>query len=455
MHVSVEDDETPAGQPDKDIARYASLGLMANPFMVTSYEAEPGVGCEIAAGGNRLLSAIIARSLEESPKPLWVEKSEETPPSYCLFAVSHAERSLATDDTINVLYAYVQLFMMKKGLVRSTLGVVAERLAFRSPERTLRFYVAMALAAPDDSLASYQVLGPERLDEFVSRFSIDPDEAVEAVLGSPEIERRPEIAEEFDPRLLGLASDDEEAETAEEVDASLGDAPGTELLLEEAAEDSEDDSRAMLDYLVEYARVHVSPVIGRALRVYRERGMAAFSDELRVTKAPRKTLAKLVQFAGLRYQKVAFIYDAFESWSKIDQGLRSRLVGAMSELRWNTDGYAFPVFILLPGEAPELEEVFGQGDRMKWHFTGLLPLQEHYDEIIPEVVNNWLAAAGLPGAEPITLEDQILSDLTSASGGSLRRFIGMARAAFESASERGVSELDGQARAAAMAEGVE
>ena len=56
--------------------------------------------------------------------------------------------------------------MMRKGRVRSTFGVVGERIAFRSFECTLAAYIATVLAEPDDQLASYQVLGPEGLAEF-------------------------------------------------------------------------------------------------------------------------------------------------------------------------------------------------------------------------------------------------------------------------------------------------
>ena len=50
-------------------------------------------------------------------------------------------------------------------------------------------------------------------------------------------------------------------------------------------------TRAVLDYLIEYTRAHLSPVIARGLRMYRERGLSALAEELKITKAPRKTLA--------------------------------------------------------------------------------------------------------------------------------------------------------------------
>ena len=61
--------------------------------------------------------------------------------------MAHAEASLATDDTLNVLYAYVMLFMLKIGVTRATLGGLAERLSFRDFESTLALYVARIVDA--------------------------------------------------------------------------------------------------------------------------------------------------------------------------------------------------------------------------------------------------------------------------------------------------------------------
>lgn len=452
--MSHEDDLATGAASPHDIARYESLGLIANPFAAASGEGDAGVACEIAAAGNSLLVAILNRSKEEAPKPLWVEKAD-IPSFYPLTAGSHAEASLAVDDSLNVMYSYVHLFMWRVGLVRATLGVLAERVAFRTFERTLELYIAKVLESPDVELASFAVLGSDRLDAFGSSFAKDPQAAITAVFGEPEIERRPELAEAFDLRRQGLEEDGEESEASPEIDATIGDAPGTQQLMEEAAANRDEDAHALLDYFVEHTRVHLSAVIGRGLRVYHDRGMTALSEELKITKAPRKTLAALIQFADLRYRKVALIYDAFESWVEIDPSLRSKLVGSMSDIRWNNDKNAFIVIMAIPGEAPELEEVFGQGDRLSWDFSGLVPLQEHPDEILEDVVNGWLKSAALEDSRVFTLDDPVLAELISAAEGSLRSFVGMASAAFESAADRGVAELDAASLEAGKAKGAE
>jgi hypothetical protein len=209
------------------------------------------------------------------------------------------------------------------------------------------------------------------------------------------------------------------------------------------------DVAVVLDYVVEYTKVHFSPVIARGLRAYRERGMAAFSEELRITKAPRKSLGKVVDFALLRYNKVAFIYDMFQNWHDIDTELRLNLVGSLSELRWKTVGSGFPVIIATPGEVPELEEAFGHGTRLPWQFKGLIPLQESPDVILPDVVNGWLEAAALLGSKPMTLEDPVLASVLDLADNSLSKFIAMAKASVDDAARRGVDHLDEMALEAA------
>jgi hypothetical protein len=448
--VTLESDLNIDGLPVRDISRYASLGLLANPFEASLETEEPGVQCEIAAQANKLLSAILEKTYEDQPKPIWVEKTD-LPSYYALTAGAMVESTLARDESFNVLYAYVQLFMMKIGPVRATLGITSERISFREFDQTLAAYVARVLAEPDTDLPSYQILGPQRLADFAARFEVDPLGELAMVFGEPEIERRPELAEHGDLRRLEFDSDGVEADSDREVDEFILDAPGTDVLLAETADAMDDDATAILDYLVEYTREHLSAVLARGFRVYRERGIAALSDELRITKAPRKTLAKLIEFAGVRYRKCVFIFDAFENWLQIAPDLRAELVGSFTDLRWKLAGGSFPVFIVAEGEAPELEETFGGGARIVWDFAGLAAAQEQEDVIVDGMVDAWLASASLASATPLTVDDGVLSAIREASGGSLKAFCRGAYAAFEDAVGRGVSVLDDSALAAGKA----
>jgi hypothetical protein len=430
--------------------RYQSLGLLANPFAGSLDPDEPAVTCEIQAAGNRLLGAIWSAAQEDAPKPIRVDKNPDIPPSYALAAVSHAERSLAADDSLNVLYAYVQLFMFRMGVTRATLGVIAERLSFRDFESVLVPYVAKVLQEPDESLASYSVVGPDGLADFADKFGEDPVTAVRSIFGDEEIERHQELIGAIDPRRGGLEDEGEEDDDAIEVDETIGDAPGTAVLLAQSAA-APDDGAPVLDYLIDYTRAHLSPVVARGLRLYRERGLAALAEELKITKAPRKTLGKLIDLAMLRYGKVALLFDEFEHWSEIPVDLRSQVVASMTSMRWKLAGVAVMVLMLAAGEAPELEETFAGGPVIGWGFDNLAQIQDSPDGIDSVVINDWLASAALPGTEPITADDPGVRRLMDASGGSLSSLLDLGRAAIEHAAERHALCIDDDAVAAAIA----
>lgn len=434
-----------------EAARYRPLGLIGNPFSPSGSEGY-GIGIELAieAEANRLLVAIEAASRQEAPKPILVSKSNDIPGFYPLRAISVVEGALIGDDSLNVLHAYVQLFFMRRGRVRSTLGVVGERLVFRSFERTLAAYIGQILKHPDPELAAYQVLGPDALAQFALRFEEDPLAAVEERFGAAELERRPELAEVADLRLAGLEHDVEEVDTSEEVDETLGNAPGAGIALPEEVKGD-----ALVDYVVEYTAKHLSRVVARGLRAYVERGLSAMSTELRVTKAPRKTLAAVTRLAGVRFNKTAIIYDGFESWVSIEPELRQTIVGTLSEMRWLLDGMAVFVFLLEEGRVPELEEHFGAGTRLRWDFPSLIRLQEAPDELDAAIVDSWLAAATLEGSAPLTMSDPILRTLADEAGGSLKRFVSTAAVAIEDAAERGCGTLDEAALEAARAHAIE
>lgn len=444
-----------AVQQEPDMSRYESLGLLANPFDGVSEPTEPAITCETLAAGNRLLGALYAASFEDAPRPIRVIKDADIPSSYSLAAGAHAEHSLAVDETLNILHAYIQLFMFKNGVMRGTLGVLAERLAFRDIVKTLVPFVREAFAQPDESLPSWTALGPEQAAVFVERFDADPESALVAVLGEQEVERHEELIEVLDPRRGDLEDDGDEEDVTQEIDETVGDAPGTAVLLAASAQ-IDDENRAVLDYLVEYTRVHLSPVLARGLRMYRERGLSALSEELKITKAPRKTAGKLAQLATMRFRKIALLYDEFGNWPEIPADLRSQIVGSLTRLRWKLDGQAVMVLMLANGEAPELEEALSGGSTVDWTFKNVYTIQEHPNAINEAVVNDWIASATVPGTTPATLADSAYRRLVSESGGDVLRFITLAHAAVELAANRratAIGDEDVDAALAAVSEG--
>lgn len=423
------------------MSRYESLGLLANPFDGVSEPTESAVTCEILAAGNRLLGAIHAAASEDAPRPIRVLKDTDIPSSYTLAAGAHAEHSLAVDDSLNVLHAYVQMFMFKNGVMRGTLGVVAERLAFRDFMTTLAPFVRTAFTQPDETLPSWTALGPEQAASFVERFEADAAGALVAVLGEEEVERHEELIEVLDPRRGDLEDDGDEEDVTQEIDETVGDAPGTAVLLAASAQ-ADDENKAVLDYLVEYTQVHLSPVVARGLRMYRERGLSALSEELKITKAPRKTLGKLAELATLRFRKIAFLYDEFAYWPEIPADLRSQIVGSLTRLRWKLDGHAVMVLMLANGEAPELEEALSGPTVVDWTFKNLYALQDAPNVIAESVVNDWIASATVPGREPANLSDAGYARLVGESQGDLKWFITLAHAAVEFAALRRADAIE-------------
>ena len=390
--------------------------------------------------------------MRHKAKPIVVFKSELMPAYYHNRAISRVERSLATDEGLDVLHAYILMFMMRLGRVRATLQIVAERLAFRDFDTTLALYVEKILAEPDDSLIAYQVLGEEALAAYQARFAEDPARAVADVFGIAKVERRPELAEVADTRSMDLLSDVEEDDSAPELDGAIGDAPGTEMIIAEEAPPGEDVERAILDYLVEYTKVHLSPVIARALRVYQDRGLVALTAELTITKAPRKTLSALVRFARIRFRKIVLIYDGFDNWAQTPADLRSQIAGTLSELRWMLESDAVVAILVERGRSARTPRTVRLGhDSSNGTFPDLIALEEAPDAIDVAMIDRWLAAAAAPAAAPLTVGDPVLSELLDGAEGSLKAFSLAAGIAIENAADRGVAALDAEALEAGKA----
>ena len=433
--------------------RYKPLGLVANPFSAKADDpVQVAIELDVASEGRRLLAAIVSAAGQEKARPIVVTKYP-IPSYYPLRAIAGVEYEIANDDSVGVLHAYVQMYMMHIGRIRSTLGILGERLAFRSFDKTLAIYLGTIVDEPDTDLISFQVLGEEAWAAFVSRYREDPAAAVEYVFGELEVERRPELAIVSDIRLTRLEVDASEEEETPEVDSTIGEPPGADVVLAEEADghEQQDESLAVLDYIVEYTKEHLSPVIARGLRRYRERGLAAMSDEFRITKAPRKTLAALVKLARMRFRKVALIYDGFDSWAGVPNELRSQIAGSLSEMRWMLESDAVMVLLLEQDTVPELDEQFGAGVRVDWRFDNISRIFDLKDEIDPNIVNTWLETAAAPGREPLTLANEVLSAIVDAAEGSLMRFATMAAAAIDDAADRGIASLDQAALEAGLA----
>ncbi|MCG2806691.1 MAG: hypothetical protein L6413_00270, partial [Coriobacteriia bacterium] len=358
------------------------------------------------------------------------------------------------DESLNVLHAYVQLFMMRQGRLRAILAILAERLVFRDLVGTLVLYFKDVLSEPDPSLTSYQALSPDDMAAFVADFDEDPRGTIERYFGAPDIERRPEFADIADMRLSSLEADVDPEDDLQEVDSTVAEALGAHD--EPPALEADTDAQApnpagVADYLIEYTREHLSPVIARALRVYRSRGLAAAAAELKVTKAPRKTLSALAKLARVRYSGVAIILDGFDNWAGVPAETRIKIAGTLFELQMLLAPDAFFVFAGEQGLASEIDNVFGSAQCVEWEFPNLVEIEQDPDCLTSEIVDRWCSAAAMAGSLTLSAIDPVLAQLMVEAEGSLTGFVRMAAAAVEDAAVRASTALDEHSLAVGLA----
>jgi len=409
---------------------YRSIGLVANPFTRVRTRDGEGIGTslEIQSAGNRLLAAVDVMADKPRSGVLWVEKTGGVPPYYYNAALIYAQHELISDDELNILLAYIQLFTAKVGRVRSVLNVIAERLATRSFEVTLARFLDKMIAEPDVDLLEVEGTR-EAWDAFCVEFAADRVAAVEKVLGTCELLRETAAAKPTDTRAVALDSEPEESDDSEETDIF------TEALPVPIAPEERTDP--VLEYIVGYARTHYSPVMARGLRVYLRDGAGPMAEELKITKAPRKTLGVLLEFATLRYRKALMLFDGFDNWAAMSSELKIKYIASLAEVRARSGESAMMAFLVPTDVAPELEDQFSGPNRLRMAFPGVPVLGTDGTVLDAAVVANWLESAVLPGAEVPKLEDTPLSGLLSAAEGDLETFRAQAEEYVSKAAARG------------------
>lgn len=445
--------------------QYRKLGLIQNPFLLHEVASgdQAAYQLEIRAMALLLLRAIDANANVENPAPIWVTKSKVNY-VFPLQSVTAVQYFLVNDESLNLFYSYVQLFMLKNGRIASTLQTVGERVALADFHKTLEAYIAAEpFANPDTTLESYELLGAETFDRLRERFTQSPEECVIEWFGKPGVfERNDEFGDFIDMRARFLETD---IETEQDGEDEVGDLPalagtGIELSSEDVAEqralseasDAEIEGALISDYIVSYVREHLSPVLARGIIGYRDRGLDAVIGEFKVTRAPRKTLAALVKFAMYRRRSGVMVYDGFEQWNMVEPEIRQKIAVSMTEMRLSVQGMASMVFLMEPNLCAELEDLFGHQLRVDWDFAGLAMVEPRAKTVSQELVNRWLAAASLDEGAPLSLETcPALGALYESCEHSIDEFIGAAYTAIEDAVERGVTELDERSVESGMA----
>lgn len=383
---------------------YRGIGLMANPFRTSlrddALDAPAQVTCHAEA--LRLMVALDAEADRERARPVWVTKSEDIPDFYTRTPLSETLSVLSVSDELNLLAAYVPFFMMRRGKIRSSLEMVAEKLAGQDFAFTAACFARAALSDPDLELLETAGLSLPEAAELAKRFDDSPREMSTEVFGPdvPTRESGPGVEEIVGDGALRMGKLEVDPETDDEETGA-----DTKIDDEEAGADTEDSGETpSLIYLKTYARKHISPVVARGLEAYIEGGSYALAQELKITKAPRKTLAALGRFATYRFRKVVIVYDQFASWPLAPEDLRVRIAGALAEIRMLLSTTGTLVFLADDHELPEIKEQFSGAREVLWSMSPLLEEVSGESSIPSGLVNFALSAASLSAEIPPQLQ---------------------------------------------------
>jgi len=246
-----------------------------------------------------------------------------------------------------------------------------------------------ALEELDDSLPEFADV--ERIDvsAFIAALKADPEVGAEAIFG-PFLDVREGAAQLMDVMRDSLKrqeshevdpeESDDEGETGDEDEPSTSPPEPTAAEVEQLA---------LSNYVLAWSKAHISPVVARGLRVYRQSGADAMAQEFKVTRAPRKTLGALARFATGYYRAVVVVYDQLDGWHAVPDDLRIKIVSTLSTMRWTLKGHGILAFAAPHGLVPELEEQFGAASGVEWEGTELLALQKGEAESFPAIAR-WL-----------------------------------------------------------------
>ncbi len=400
-------------------SRFEGLGLIADPFAVIDDGSADSAGIKltIRAASLRLLCAIETSLSDPDHPAIVIEKTDQVPGYFSVASLGGVLTEFASESLVKgVVPAYIPLDMMRVGRVRAALGAFAERIDNGSPDSLIAVWALKSLDEPDIELREWLELSVHGFDETQLRASLEnePVDTVARVFGAP-VESR-QGADDFESlmrvsttRQSRLAADPEDdgspVATEDAVDDPFAEVFVTPLgAVDDTALESGDESaisdELFGDYVIAYVREHLSPVVARGIGAYRAQGCASMVEELKVTKAPTKTLHALLRFAQGTYRSGALIYDRLEMWENVPADLRASIVSTLSRLRDALKGLAVLVLIVVPGKAPELEEVFSSAHHISWDYAELDAARPEDALFDVEIAGKWIASASLTGVSP-------------------------------------------------------
>ncbi len=390
-------------------AAYASVGLIANPFRPCAIGRRPEVSLPGHAAAMRLVREV-AFGDDSADLPLWLERSAELPTAYQSFAVADLLAGSTDNQELSMLVAYVPFDCFRIGRVRGTLSVVADRLSGRTFGKTLGLYALEALLVIDHEILEAAALDLSFVGELIALCDQAPEFLAEQVFGPHVVARgkgdqaKNALKIEYHRQMQASADSEPDPDTLDEDVDEIRDLsePSNDDGSEAGQETHETDEveyrpiDAVRDYVIAHARRNLSPVVARALRVYFVHGAGAMSQELKVTRGPRKTLKALVRFAGCRFKRVVILYDQFDGWGAVPQDLRMKIVAGLTEIRWAVSPHAVVAIAASPTVTPELAETFAAARKVDWTMPEVQALvgAETLDE---EALDSLLSACVLPG----------------------------------------------------------
>lgn len=400
---------------------YRALGLVANPYLAsTGRESETvGIRLEVRASALGLLTSIEEALSSERPRPVRVLKPSNLPGYYPRSAMTAVLRELGSQSATGLLPVYVPLLMMRKGRIRGTLSMLAELVCGREIDTTIARYAKRALGDPDTSLPEWEAVETLDVPGLLGGLEKDPQAVVAAWFGAPVDIREEDAAGTLEEvmRESGMRQVHQPVDPPEDADTSEEDAaervaalvPGEDETQDEVeGEAPEEDpaaqeADAVARYVIAHMKKHTSPVLARGLRAYVKSGTAAMTEELKITRAPRKTLGALAGLARLTFRSVVIIYDGFEAWDDIPGDLRATIVSGLSEIRLALGSDGVIVIAGSDAEAPEIDDQFATAVRVSWAMSEVERVQEAEIPYDADLLARWLRAATLPGADTSAL----------------------------------------------------
>jgi hypothetical protein len=384
--------------------------------------------------------------------------SEDIPEYYYRVAQNNLLARTAAEPELGVMALNIPLEMMRLGRIRGTLAELAELVVAVDMPLTLGAWYTRALEQIDSELAESALVTVDEVAEVRELFATDPHEAVQRFFAfdAPRLSdsEMDVVVHEAYLRQVGQPVEVEQEDESAEVIPFDPDGSGpvaASMPLVDEPEADQDPAAGMREYLLALAADRLSPVLSRAFASFGRFGESLAAQEMKITKAPRKTLAALLRFMSARWPNVVVIYDSFEAWPMLDQKAKIDVLASLTELRYIIGETGVMVLGIIDGIAPEIAEQFAAAEQVDWTLPEIHALSRGDRSLQLPTIQSWLDAASFEGAATLKADGSELASIIAAADGDVTTFALMAQVALTDAASRGLATLDESAVAAGLA----